>query len=92
MDASDDALVALRAQGLGDVTYTWLDKQDDPNGKPLSRVLRIRYADAREAGSTVAFELDGARNYAGTAMARWQVASLSWAFVPTSSNSTWSRP
>ena len=71
MDASDDALVALCAQGLGDVTYTWLDKQDDPNGKPLSRVLRIRYADAREAGSTVAFEFDGARNYAGTAMARW---------------------
>lgn len=76
MDASDDALVALRAQGLGDVTYTWLDKQDDPNGKPLSRVLRIRYADAREAGSTVAFELDGARNYAGTAMARWASGEL----------------
>lgn len=76
MDASDDALVALCAQGLGDVTYTWLDKQDDPNGKPLSRVLRIRYADAREAGSTVAFELDGARNYAGTAMARWASGEL----------------
>ena len=64
------------AQGLGDVTYTWLDKQDDPNGKPLSRVMRIRYADAREAGSTVAFELDGARNYAGTAMARWASGEL----------------
>lgn len=76
MDASDDALVALCAQGLGDVTYAWLDKQDDPNGKPLSRVLRIRYADAREAGSTVAFELDGARNYAGTAMARWASGEL----------------
>lgn len=76
MDASDDALVALCAQGLGDVTYTWLDKQDDPNGKPLSRVLRIRYADAREAGSTVAFELDGARNYAGTAMSRWASGEL----------------
>ena len=76
MDASDDALVALCAQGLGDVRYTWLDKQDDPNGKPLSRVLRIRYADAREAGSTVAFELDGARNYAGTAMARWASGEL----------------
>ena len=76
MDASDDALVALCAQGLGDVTYTWLDKQDDPNGKPLSRVLRIRYADAREAGSTVAFELDGARNYAGAAMARWASGEL----------------
>ena len=76
MDASDDALVALCAQGLGDVTYTWLDKQDDPNGKPLSRVLRIRYADAREAGSTVAFKLDGARNYAGTAMARWASGEL----------------
>lgn len=76
MDASDDALVALCAQGLGDVTYTWLDKQDDPNGKPLSRVLRIRYADAREAGSTVSFELDGARNYAGTAMARWASGEL----------------
>lgn len=76
MDASDDALVALCAQGLGDVTYTWLDKQDDPNGKPLSRVLRIRYADAREAGSTVAFELDGARNYAGTAMACWASGEL----------------
>lgn len=76
MDASDDALAALCAQGLGDVTYTWLDKQDDPNGKPLSRVLRIRYADAREAGSTVAFELDGARNYAGTAMARWASGEL----------------
>ncbi len=76
MDASDDALVALCAQGLGDVTYTWLDKQDDPNGKPLSRVLRIRYADACEAGSAVAFELDGARNYAGTAMARWASGEL----------------
>lgn len=76
MDASDDALAALYAQGLGDVTYAWLDKQDDPNGKPLSRVLRIRYADAREAGSTVAFELDGARNYAGTAMARWASGEL----------------
>ena len=76
MDASDDALVALCAQGLGDVTYTWLDKQDDPNGKPLSRVLRIRYADAREAGSTVAFELDGVRNYAGTAMSRWASGEL----------------
>ena len=76
MDASDDALAALCAQGLGDVTYTWLDKQDDPDGKPLSRVLRIRYADAREAGSTVAFELDGARNYAGTAMARWTSGEL----------------
>lgn len=76
MDASDDALVALCAQGLGDVTYTWLDKQDDPNGKPLSRVLRIRYVDAREAGSTVAFELDGARNYAGTAMSRWASGEL----------------
>ena len=76
MDASDDALVALCAQGLGDVTYTWLDKQDDPNGKPLSRVLRIRYADACEAGSTVALELDGARNYAGTAMARWASGEL----------------
>lgn len=76
MDASDDALVALCAQGLGDVTYTWLDKQDDPNGKPLSRVLRIRYADACEAGSTVSFELDGARNYAGTAMARWTSGEL----------------
>lgn len=76
MDASDDALAALCAQGLGDVAYTWLDKQDDPNGKPLSRVLRIRYADAREAGSTVAFELDGARNYAGTAMARWASGEL----------------
>ena len=76
MDASDDALVALYAQGLGDVTYTWLDKQDDPDGKPLSRVLRIRYADACEAGSTVAFELDGARNYAGTAMARWTSGEL----------------
>ena len=77
MDASDDTLVALCAQGLGDVTYKWLDKQDDPNGKPLSRVLRIRYADAREAGSAVAFELDGARNYAGTAMARWASGELS---------------
>lgn len=77
MDASDDALAALDAQGLGDVTYTWLDKQDDPNGKPLSRVLRIRYADAREAGSAVAFELNGARNYAGTAMARWASGELS---------------
>lgn len=76
MDASDDALVALCAQGLGDVTYSWLDKQDDPDGKPLSRVLRIRYADAREAGSTVAFELDGARNYAGTAMSRWASGEL----------------
>lgn len=76
MDASDDTPAALCAQGLGDVTYTWLDKQDDPNGKPLSRVLRIRYADAREAGSTVAFELDGARNYAGTAMARWASGEL----------------
>lgn len=76
MDASDDTLAALCAQGLGDVTYTWLDKQEDPNGKPLSRVLRIRYADAREAGSTVAFELDGARNYAGTAMARWASGEL----------------
>ena len=76
MDASDDALVALCAQGLGDVTYTWLDKQDDPNGKPLSRVLRIRYADACEAGSTVSFELDGARNYAGKAMARWTSGEL----------------
>ena len=76
MDASDDALAALCARGLGDVTYTWLDKQDDPSGKPLSRVLRIRYADAREAGSTVAFELDGARNYAGTAMSRWASGEL----------------
>ena len=76
MDASDDALAALCAQGLGDVTYTWLDKQDDPNGKPLSRVLRIRYADACEAGSTVALELDGARNYAGTAMERWASGEL----------------
>lgn len=76
MDASDDALVALCAQGLGDVTYKWLDKQDDPNGKPLSRVLRIRYADACEVGSTVAFELDGARNYAGTAMPRWASGEL----------------
>lgn len=76
MDASDDALAALCAQGLGDVTYTWLDKQDDPNGKPLSRVLRIRYADACEAGSTVAFKLDGARNYAGAAMARWASGEL----------------
>lgn len=76
MDASDDALAALCAQGLGDVTYTWLDKQDDPSGKPLSRVLRIRYADAREAGSTVAFELDGVRNYAGTAMSRWASGEL----------------
>lgn len=76
MDASDDAVAALDAQGLGDVTYTWLDKQDDPNGKQLSRVLRIRYADACEAGSTVAFELDGARNYAGTAMARWASGEL----------------
>lgn len=76
MDASDDALAALCAQGLGDVTYSWLDKQDDPDGKPLSRVLRIRYADAREAGSTVAFELDGARNYAGTAMSRWASGEL----------------
>ena len=77
MDASDDAVAALDAQGLGDVTYKWLDKQDDPNGKPLSRVLRIRYADAREAGSAVAFELNGARNYAGTAMARWASGELS---------------
>lgn len=76
MDASDGAVAALDAQGLGDVTYKWLDKQDDPNGKPLSRVLRIRYADACEAGSTVAFELDGARNYAGTAMARWASGEL----------------
>lgn len=76
MDASDDTLAALCAQGLGDVTYTWLDKQDDPNGKPLSRVLRIRYADACEVGSTVSFELDGARNYAGTAMARWASGEL----------------
>lgn len=76
MDASDDTLAALCVQGLGDVTYAWLDKQDDSNGKPLSRVLRIRYADACEAGSTVAFELDGARNYAGTAMARWASGEL----------------
>lgn len=77
MDASDEVVAALDAQGLGDVTYKWLDKQDDPNGKPLSRVLRIRYADVRETGSTVALELDGARNYAGTAMARWASGELS---------------
>lgn len=76
MDASDDAVAALNAQGLGDVTYKWLDKQDDPDGKPLSRVLRIRYADAREAGSTVELVLDGARNYAGTAMSRWVSGEL----------------
>lgn len=76
MDASDDAVAALDAQGLGDVTYKWLDKQDDPDGKPLSRVLRICYADAREAGSTVAFDLDGARNYAGTAMSAWASGEL----------------
>ena len=76
MDASDDAVAALNAQGLGDVTYKWLDKQDDPNGMPLSRVLRIRYADAREAGSTVELELDGARNYAGTAMSHWASGEL----------------
>lgn len=76
MDASDDAVAALNAQGLGDVTYKWLDKQDDPDGKPLSRVLRICYADACEAGSTVAFELDGARNYAGTAMSHWASGEL----------------
>lgn len=76
MDASDDAVAALNAQGLGDVTYKWLDKQDDPNGKPLSRVLRIRYAYACEAGSTVAFELDGARNYAGKAMPAWTSGEL----------------
>lgn len=76
MDASDDAVAALNAQGLGDVTYKWLDKQDDPDGKPLSRVLRICYADARETGSTVAFDLDGARNYAGTAMPAWTSGEL----------------
>ena len=76
MDASDDAVAALDAQGLGDVTYKWLDKQDDPDGKPLSRVLRICYADARGAGSTVAFGLDGARNYAGTAMPAWASGEL----------------
>lgn len=76
MDASDDAVAALNAQGLGDVTYKWLDKQDDPNGMPLSRVLRIRYADARKTGSTVAFDLDGARNYAGTAMPAWTSGEL----------------
>lgn len=76
MDASDGAVAALDAQGLGDVTYKWLDKQDDPDGKPLSRVLRIRYADACEAGSTVELELDGARNYAGTAMSRWVSGEL----------------
>lgn len=76
MDASDEAAAALDAQGLGDVTYKWLDKQDDPDGKPLSRVLRICYADARETGSTVELELDGARNYAGTAMSRWVSGEL----------------
>lgn len=76
MDASDDAVAALNAQSLGDVTYKWLDKQDDPEGKPLSRVLRICYADARETGSTVAFDLDGARNYAGTAMPAWTSGEL----------------
>lgn len=76
MDASDEAVAALDAQGLGDVTYKWLDKQDDPDGKPLSRVLRICYADAREAGSTVELELDGARNYAGTAMSHWVSGEL----------------
>lgn len=76
MDASDGAVAALDVQGLGDVTYKWLDKQDDPDGKPLSRVLRIRYADACEAGSTVELELDGARNYAGTAMSRWVSGEL----------------
>ena len=76
MDASDDAVAALDAQGLGDVTYKWLDKQDDPDGKPLSRVLRICYADARETGSTVELELDGARNYAGTAMSHWASGEL----------------
>ena len=76
MDASDDAVAALNAQGLGDVTYKWLDKQDDPDGKPLSRVLRICYADAREAGSTVELELDGAHNYAGTAMSHWASGEL----------------
>lgn len=76
MDASDDAVAALNVQGLGDVTYKWLDKQDDPNGKPLSRVLRIRYADACEAGSTVELELDGARNYAGNAMSHWASGEL----------------
>lgn len=76
VDASDDAVAALNAQGLGDVTYKWLDKQDDPDGKPLSRVLRIYYADAREAGSTVELVLDGARNYAGTAMSHWASGEL----------------
>lgn len=76
MDASDDAVAALNAQGLGDVTYKWLDKQGDPDGKPLSRVLRICYADARETGSTVELELDGARNYAGTAMSHWASGEL----------------
>ena len=76
MDASDDAVAALNAQGLGAVTYKWLDKQDDPEGKPLSRVLRICYPEAREAGSTVAFDLDGARNYAGKAMPAWTSGKL----------------
>ena len=76
MDASDDAVAVLNAQGLGDVTYKWLDAQESPDGKSLSRVLRIRYADARESGSTVAFELDGARSYAGTAMPAWASGEL----------------
>lgn len=76
MDASDEAVAALNAQGLGDVTYKWLDAQESPDGKPLSRVLRICFDDAREAGSTVAFELDGACNYAGKAMPAWTSGEL----------------
>ena len=67
MDASDAATVQLAAEGLqGGVSFEWVDAVDGADGKPLSKVLRVKPATPLAAGSTVSLALSGARNYVGT--------------------------
>ena len=67
MDASDAATAQLAAEGLqGDVSFEWIDAVDGADGKPLSKVLRVKPATPLAAGSTVSLALSGARNYVGT--------------------------
>ncbi len=66
MDASDEATAQLAVEGLpSSASFEWVDAAPGADGKPLSRVLRIKPATSLAAGSAVSLVLSGARNYVG---------------------------
>ena len=70
MDASEESVKSLAAQGVEGATFEWVDVVDGADGadgankKPLSKVLRIKPATPLKAGSSVPLVLSGAKNYA----------------------------